>query len=174
MQKVAVLAEMEESIFKKELNAELLDAKVKIEPRDELEFQAGLAILETMDESICNKKPKMEPLNIQPEIEFKKEVEDAELQAGLNVLEKMDDSVFGKDTKVEILDVKPKNESKKELESSINNIEGEMMATSTPNEQLQNLDSPNFGEPSPQTSEEVNKSTVKRTEWEYSCGCRCM
>ena len=39
------------------------------------ELQAGLAVLEEMDESFFNKKPKTEPFDIKPKIELKKELD---------------------------------------------------------------------------------------------------
>ena len=46
---------------------------IKKETADQ-EFQAGMSVLEEMDESIFNKKPKNEPLDIKPKIEPKEEV----------------------------------------------------------------------------------------------------
>ena len=43
------------------------DNSVKKET-SEAEFQTGLVVIEEMDETIFNKKPKAEPLNIKPEI----------------------------------------------------------------------------------------------------------
>ena len=48
------------------------DNSVKKET-SEAEFQTGLVVIEEMDETIFNKKPKAEPLNIKPEIEPKEE-----------------------------------------------------------------------------------------------------
>ena len=39
------------------------------------ELQAGLAVLEEMDESFFNEKPKTEPFDIKPKIELKKELD---------------------------------------------------------------------------------------------------
>merc|ERR1712066_642286 len=47
--------------------------EIKKETADQ-EFQAGMSVLEEMDESIFNKKPKNEPLDIKPKIEPKEEV----------------------------------------------------------------------------------------------------
>ena len=47
--------------------------EIKKETADQ-EFQAGMSVLEEMNESIFNKKPKNEPLDIKPKIEPKEEV----------------------------------------------------------------------------------------------------
>ena len=107
---MAVLENMDNTVFKKELETDgkkpeiefkdsmefqtgmpvpkNFDFKVKSEPRDELELQAGLSAFNQIDHSFFNQKPKFESFDIKPKIEVKKESEDKDLQAGLSVLQK--------------------------------------------------------------------------------------
>ena len=111
-QKVAMLAEMEESIFKKKSKTELLDMKPKIEPKPiGLEFHFGRKSHRKRDESFFKEEPTItEHLDKKPKTEPKEKLE---FQVGL---ENMNASIFKKELKTELSDMKPKIEPKKELE----------------------------------------------------------
>jgi len=103
-----------DTIFKKELKTEALDMKIKPERKDEIEINAGLSVLETMDESVFKTEAiKSEHFDVKPKIEFK---ENLVFQDGLIVLDKLNDTIFEKGPKTEALDVKIKIEPKNELE----------------------------------------------------------
>ena len=75
--------------FKKEVKSEFLDVKVKLEARDEFELQAGLTILDKMDQSIFNKKMNIETFENNSRITIKKEVEDKDSEARPKFWEKI-------------------------------------------------------------------------------------
>ena len=68
-----------------------------------------------MDESVLEKNPKSQTLQIDSKIEPKKELAKKEFQPCLVVLKKMDESVFDKSLKKDTLDIKPKTESKEAI-----------------------------------------------------------
>ena len=113
---MAVLENIDESFFKKEVNTKFCDKETKIEPSKDLENQVEISLeitlLKTMDEPIFKIGFQLDNLDERIMIEPKDELV---LQDGLEVLHKLDKGTFDQDQRNDSFSFKSAIEIEKKL-----------------------------------------------------------